>query len=82
MAHCMFMFLSFFPSVTPLQVKNLTMTVWDVGGQTKIRPLWAYYFENNDAIVYVVDSSDRARFAEAREELHNCLADDRSGGSI
>ena len=46
-------------NVEEVQVKNLTMTVWDVGGPTKIRPLWNYYFENNDAVVYAVDSSDR-----------------------
>lgn len=28
--------------------KGLTLTVWDVGGQTKLRPLWRHYFQNND----------------------------------
>ncbi len=64
-------------NVDEVTVKNLTMTIWDVGGQTKIRPLWQYYFENNDAVVFVVDSSDRERLAEAREELHAVMADDR-----
>lgn len=29
--------------VTP--VKNVTFTVWDVGGQEKIRPLWRHYYQ-------------------------------------
>jgi GTPase SAR1 family protein len=45
------------------------------------RPLWHYYFENNDAIIYVIDSSDRERFGEAKEELWDLIKDDRLRGS-
>ena len=41
------------------------------------RPLWSYYFENNDAVIYVVDSSDRERLDEAKEELWDLITDDR-----
>ena len=41
------------------------------------RPLWYHYFENNDAIIYVIDSSDRERFDEAKEELWDLIKDDR-----
>ena len=41
------------------------------------RALWHYYFENNDGLVFVVDTSDRERFSEAREELQSMLSDDR-----
>ena len=27
-------------------VKGLSFTVWDVGGQDKIRPLWRHYYQN------------------------------------
>lgn len=64
-------------NVDEVTVKNLSMTIWDVGGQTKIRPLWQYYFENNDAVIFVVDSSDQERFNEARDELMSVLSDDR-----
>jgi len=46
------------------------MTIWDVGGQDKIRSLWKHYFENTDALVFLVDSNDDMRMREAREELH------------
>jgi GTPase SAR1 family protein len=35
--------------------KNLTFSVWDLGGQTNIRPYWRCYYANTDAIIYVVD---------------------------
>ena len=47
--------------------------VWDVGGQDRIRKLWRYYFENTNALIYVVDSSDRDRINEAKEELNKML---------
>nr|QXF29034.1 Arf1c [Gefionella okellyi] len=59
-----------------LKYKNLEMTMWDVGGQTKIRRLWRYYYENTDIVIFVVDSADRSRLDEAAEELHNVLQDD------
>ena len=43
-------------NVETLQHKNLEMTVWDVGGQDKIRQLWKHYYENTDALIFLVDS--------------------------
>jgi ADP-ribosylation factor protein 1 len=51
--------------------------MWDVGGQDKIRPLWRHYYSNVDACIYVVDSNDRERMGEARDELHKMLTDDQ-----
>jgi small GTP-binding protein len=36
--------------------KSFTLTVWDVGG--KARNMWKHYFEENSAVVFVIDSSD------------------------
>ena len=60
-------------NVEEVQYKKMKMTMWDVGGQKKIRKLWFHYFENNDALIYVVDSCDRERIFEAKEELHSIL---------
>ena len=60
-------------NVETVQYKALNMTVWDVGGQTKIRPLWKYYYQNTNAVIYVCDSTDEERFAEAKAELHSLL---------
>ena len=65
-------------TVTP--VKGVTFTVWDVGGQDKIRPLWKHYFHNTEGLVYVVDSADNERFHEAKDELFWILdSDDMKG---
>ena len=37
------------------------MQVWDLGGQTKLRPYWVTYMAGADAVMVVVDSTDRAR---------------------
>jgi len=55
---------------------------WDVGGQDKIRPLWRHYFQNTQGIIFVVDSNDRERIEEAREELHKMVSEDELKDSI
>ena len=47
-----------------------------MGGQDKIRPLWRHYFQNTQGIIFVVDSNDRDRVVEAREELQRMLNED------
>lgn len=94
-----------------VEYKNISFTVWDVGGQDKvcrrvfspkswredfnsntfllfsfcffflamcvqIRPLWRHYYQNTQGVIFVVDSNDRERVTEAREELHKMLAED------
>ncbi|KAL1510303.1 hypothetical protein AB1Y20_006623 [Prymnesium parvum] len=63
-------------NVESLVYKNLSFNVWDVGGQDKIRPLWRHYYANTEGVIFVVDSSDRDRVAESRDELHRMLSDD------
>ncbi|KXN64655.1 ADP-ribosylation factor [Conidiobolus coronatus NRRL 28638] len=63
-------------NVETVDFKNISFTVWDVGGQDKIRPLWRHYFQNTQGIIFVVDSNDRDRVNEAREELQRMLNED------
>ena len=35
-------------NVETVEYKNISFTVWDVGGQDKIRPLWRHYFQNTE----------------------------------
>jgi len=60
-------------NVETVEYKNINFTVWDVGGQDKIRPLWRHYFQNTQGLIFVVDSNDRERIQEAREELDKML---------
>ena len=63
-------------NVETVDYKNISFTVWDVGGQDKIRPLWRHYFQNTQGVIFVVDSNDRDRAGEAREELSRMLNED------
>lgn len=87
-------------NVETVEYKNISFTVWDVGGQDKvrqrsgavlllvyppptpspcapaplqIRPLWRHYFQNTQGLIFVVDSNDRDRIGEAKEELQRML---------
>ena len=63
-------------NVETVQYKKINFTVWDVGGQDKIRPLWRHYFQNTQGLIFVVDSNDRERIQEASEELQKMLNED------
>jgi len=70
-------------NVETVDYKNISFTVWDVGGQDKIRPLWRHYYQNTQGIIFVIDSNDKERMDEgaghehsAKEELHHMLAED------
>ena len=58
-----------------MQYKNVVFTVWDVGGQEKLRPLWRHYFSNTDALIYVVDCCDRERVGKAASEFQHIIND-------
>jgi ADP-ribosylation factor 6 len=61
--------------VETVTYKNVKFNVWDVGGQDKIRPLWRHYYTGTQGLVFVVDSQDRERIDEAKQELHRILSD-------
>lgn len=63
-------------NVETVEYKNISFTVWDVGGQDKIRPLWRHYFQNTQGLIFVVDSNDHDRVGEAKEELNKMLGED------
>ena len=48
----------------------------DVGGQKTLRSYWRNYFEKTDALIWVVDATDRLRIDDCREELHGLLQEE------
>ena len=60
-------------NVETVRHKGINFTFWDLGGGDKIRPLWKHYYKNTSAIVFVVDSKDRGRFAEVRQEMREMM---------
>jgi small GTP-binding protein len=67
-------------NVERVDYKNISFIVWDIGGQDKIRPLWRYYYQNTQGIIFMVDSSDRERIDEARQELTKLLTEEELRG--
>ena len=60
-------------NVETVQYKNLRFQVWDLGGQTSIRPYWRCYYQNTNAVIYVVDSADQERMGISKQELITML---------
>ncbi|KAJ1690349.1 ADP-ribosylation factor [Rhynchospora pubera] len=69
-------------NVEKVQYKNVAFTVWDCGGQEKLRPLWRMYFSNTDALIYVVDSLDRERIGDAEHEFQAIIKDPLMANSV
>jgi len=57
-------------------IKNgIQFSAVDMSGQGKYRNLWEQYFADTEAVIFVIDSTDRLRFAVAKEELFTMLED-------
>lgn len=52
---------------------GINFTVYDMSGQGRYRSLWEHYYSDVEAIIFVIDSTDRIRICVAREELEQLL---------
>mmetsp|Transcript_9421 Transcript_9421/g.17085 ORF Transcript_9421/g.17085 Transcript_9421/m.17085 type:complete len:202 (+) Transcript_9421:68-673(+) len=81
-----FMFTNIMPPTrSGFHIKSLvqdgfTVKVWDIGGSLTIRPYIDSQFDSTDALVYVVDSSDRRLLEESGQLLYELLAKDQLQG--
>jgi ADP-ribosylation factor-like protein 4 len=55
------------------RTKDVAFTIWDVGGQERVRPLWRTYAKSTQAILFVIDSADVETLEEAKIELEQIL---------
>merc|ERR1711879_1024512 len=69
-------------NVETVEYKNITFQVWDIGGQDKIRKLWRHYYMGTHGAIFVVDSSDRDRIEDVREELMKMLSEDEMRDAV
>ncbi|XP_018955408.2 ADP-ribosylation factor 4-like [Cyprinus carpio] len=69
-------------NVETVEYRNISFTVWDVGGQDVIRRLWRHYYQNTKGLIFVVDSSDHDRIETAAEELKAMLAEDEMRDAV
>jgi ADP-ribosylation factor-like protein 1 len=63
-------------NVESVKYGPLNLNVWDLGGQTSIRPYWRCYYANTAAVIFVVDSTDLDRLNTASEELQAMLGEE------
>merc|ERR1712060_36906 len=67
-------------NIKSVQHSGFKLNVWDIGGQKHIRPYWKNYYQNTDAVVYMIDSTDKRRVDEAGEELTGLLEEELLNG--
>mmetsp|Transcript_30509 Transcript_30509/g.47413 ORF Transcript_30509/g.47413 Transcript_30509/m.47413 type:complete len:186 (-) Transcript_30509:125-682(-) len=53
---------------------NVTIKLWDIGGQPRFRSMWERYCRGVNAILYVVDAADHDKFETTKKELHDLLS--------
>ena len=63
-------------NVENINYKNLNLTIWDIGGQEKLRQLWHHYYQNTNIIIFVIDSNDISRLKQVKNEMHYVLNND------
>ncbi|XP_054758125.1 ADP-ribosylation factor-like protein 2 [Lytechinus pictus] len=68
-------------NIKTLEHKGFKLNIWDVGGQKSLRSYWRNYFESTDGLVWVVDSADRRRLMDCKQELHSLLLEERLNGA-
>ena len=68
-------------NVETVNYRNISFTVWDIGGQDKIRNLWRVYLQGSQGLIFVIDSSDKQRLTEAKDELYRLLEEEDLKGA-
>jgi small GTP-binding protein len=63
-----------------VEVGNLKLQIWDLGGQHQLRPYWRLYFKETAGVVFVIDSADRKRIGLCSDELTKLLREEELTG--
>ncbi|KAG9236645.1 ADP-ribosylation factor family-domain-containing protein [Amylocarpus encephaloides] len=69
--------------IKTIEYEGYKLNIWDVGGQKTLRSYWRNYFEKTDALIWVVDATERDedRLKACRDELHGLLQEERLSGA-
>ncbi|EFO26565.1 ADP-ribosylation factor-like protein 8B-A [Loa loa] len=52
---------------------NVTIKLWDIGGQPRFRSMWERYCRGVNAIIFMVDAADEDKLEASRNELSQLL---------
>jgi ADP-ribosylation factor-like protein 3 len=58
---------------TSIQIGGIKINLYDLGGLKGIRDYWEYYYDQVDALIYVLDASDKDRIKECNEVFRRLL---------
>ncbi|KPM09178.1 ADP-ribosylation factor-like protein 8B-A-like protein [Sarcoptes scabiei] len=53
---------------------NVSIKIWDIGGQPRFRSMWEKYCRGVQAIIYMVDAADHSKIEASKTELHALLS--------
>ena len=72
-------------NVEEIRYKSLNISIWDMGGnniiyENEVRKLWRHYYLEADGIIFVVDSTDKERFEQAKQALSLLIFDEELKG--
>ncbi|XP_074660202.1 ADP-ribosylation factor-like protein 6 [Tubulanus polymorphus] len=56
-------------NIEKIKNSSISFTMFDMSGQGRYRTLWEHYYKDCDAIIFVIDSSDKLRLVVAKDEL-------------
>ena len=63
-------------NVETIDHNGYRVTMWDIGGCDKIRPLWRHYFAGTTGTLFFIDAADRDRLPDAVFSLGLLLSQD------
>ncbi|CAI9779734.1 unnamed protein product [Fraxinus pennsylvanica] len=65
-----------YPTSEELSMGKIKFNAFDLGGHQIARRVWKDYYAKVDAVVYLVDASEKERFMESKKELDALLLDE------
>ncbi|KAK8800260.1 hypothetical protein WA171_004895 [Blastocystis sp. BT1] len=68
-------------TISSLDYRNFHLNIWDIGGQGSIRKFWKNYYEETDAVVWVVDSGDKERLDLCKQQFREILFEEKLMGA-
>ena len=60
-------------AVEEFKKNNIQFTVFDMSGASKYRSLWEHYYSEAQAIIWVIDTTDKLRMVVVKDELEIML---------